>query len=126
MKNQNILTKFAVRWLVSSLGLWIAAAILGSERMSVSGHWVAWIIAGLVLAVFNMFLKPLIIFLSLPALLLTLGLFMFVVNGFLILLVHWIYPTLFVKNLGVAIVAGMILGLVNWLVSQVLEDFSRE
>jgi putative membrane protein len=80
----------------------------------------------LVLAVFNMFLKPLIIFLSLPALLLTLGLFMFVVNGFLILLVHWIYPTMFVKNLGVAIVAGMILGLVNWLVSQVLEDFSQE
>jgi putative membrane protein len=126
MKNRNFLTTFGARWLASSLGLWIAAAILGAERMTVSGHWAAWIIAGLVLAIINMFIKPFIIFLSLPALLLTLGLFMFVVNGFLILLVHWIYPTLYVKNLGVAIVAGMILGLVNWLISQVLEDFSKE
>jgi putative membrane protein len=101
MKNQNFLTMFLVRWL-------------------------AWIIAGFVLALINMLLKPLIVFLSLPALLLTLGLFMLVVNGFLILVVHWIYPTLYVKNLGVAIVAGMILGLVNWLISQVLEDFSKK
>jgi putative membrane protein len=126
MKNQNFLTMFLVRWLVSSLGLWIAAAFLGAERLTVSGHWIAWIIAGFVLALINMLLKPLIVFLSLPALLLTLGLFMLVVNGFLILVVHWIYPTLYVKNLGVAIVAGMILGLVNWLISQVLEDFSKK
>jgi putative membrane protein len=126
MKKQSLWIQFLVRWFASSLGLWIAAAILGSERMSVSGRWGAWIIAGLVLAVVNMLLKPLIVFLSLPALLLTLGLFMFVVNGFMILLAHWIYPTFYVKNLGVAIVAGMVLGLVNWLVSHILEDFSRE
>jgi putative membrane protein len=126
MKKQSLWIQFLVRWFASSLGLWIAAAILGSERMSVSGRRGAWIIAGLVLAVVNMLLKPLIVFLSLPALLLTLGLFMFVVNGFMILLAHWIYPTFYVKNLGVAIVAGMVLGLVNWLVSHILEDFSRE
>jgi uncharacterized membrane protein YvlD (DUF360 family) len=45
-----------------------------------------------------------------------------VVNGFLILLVHWIYSPLYVKNLGVAVVAGIIVGLVNFLVSKVLED----
>jgi putative membrane protein len=117
--------QFIVRWLVSSLGLWIAAALLGPERLSVGGRWGAWVGAGFFLAVVNMFLRPLLIFLSLPALLLTLGLFMLVVNGFLILLVSWIYDPLYVKSLGVAIVAGMILGLVNWLVSHILEDFKK-
>jgi putative membrane protein len=126
MKNQNLWMKFLFRWLASSLGLWIASAFLGAERLSVSGHWVAWIIAGFILAVVNMLLKPFLLFLSFPAILITLGLFMLVVNGFLILVVHWIYPTLYVKNLGVAIVAGIILGLVNWLMSQVLEDFSKK
>jgi putative membrane protein len=124
-KAQNLWMKFIIRWFVSSLGLWVAAAFLGADRISVSGHWVAWIIAGFVLALANMLIKPFLVFLSFPAILLTLGLFMLVVNGFLILLVSWIYNTLYVKNLGVAIVAGMILGLVNWLVSQVLEDFSK-
>jgi putative membrane protein len=126
MKKQNILFLFLVRWFVSSLGLWLAAAILGHERLNVSGHWVAWIITGFILALINMLLKPLLIFLSFPALLLTLGLFMLVVNGFLILLVHWIYPTFYVKSLGVAIVAGMILGLVNFLVSHILEDINHK
>jgi putative membrane protein len=125
MKKQNIWMQFIVRWLVSSLGLWIAAALLGPERLSVGGRWGAWVGAGFFLAVVNMFLRPLLIFLSLPALLLTLGLFMLVVNGFLILLVSWIYDPLYVKSLGVAIVAGMILGLVNWLVSHILEDFKK-
>jgi len=124
VQRQNPWVKFLVRWLVSSLGLWIAAAILGSDRMSVGGRWGAWIAAGFVLALINMLLKPLLIFLSFPALLLTLGLFMLVVNGFLILLASWIYHPLFVKNLSVAIVAGIILGLVNWLVTRVVEDFS--
>jgi putative membrane protein len=122
VQNQNPWMKFLVRWFVSALGLWVAAAFLGAERLSVSGHWVAWIVAGFVLALVNTLIRPFLVFLSLPALLLTLGLFMLVVNGFLILLVSWIYSTLYVANLGVAIVAGMILGLINWLVSQVLED----
>jgi putative membrane protein len=125
IKNQSLSRLFLVRWFVSGLGLWIAAAILGTERLSVNGHWIAWIIAGFILALVNMFIRPLLVLISFSAIALTLGLFMLVVNGFMILLVSWIYNTLYVKNFGVAIVAGMILGLVNWLVSQVLEDFSK-
>jgi putative membrane protein len=126
IKSQSLSKLFLVRWFVSSLGLWIAAAILGHDRLSVGDHWVAWIIAGFILALVNMFIRPLLVLFSFSAIALTLGLFMLVINGFLIILVSWIYNTLYVKNLGVAIVAGMILGLVNWLVSQVLEDFNRE
>jgi putative membrane protein len=122
----SLWVRFLVRWLVSGLGLWIASALLGSEHLSVGGRWGAWIAAGFFLALVNMLLKPLLIFLSIPALLLTLGLFMLVVNGFLILLVSWIYSPLYVKNLGVAIVAGIIVGFVNYLVTHILEDFSRK
>jgi putative membrane protein len=126
MKQSSFLMRFLVRWVVSSLGLWIAAAILGSEHLSVGGRWGAWIGAGFFLALINMFFKPLLVFLSIPALLLTLGLFMLVVNGFLILLASWIYNPLYVKNLWVAMVAGIIVSLVNFLVTQVLEDINQE
>jgi putative membrane protein len=125
VKQNSFWVKFLVRWLVCSLGLWIAAAILGPDRLSVGGRWGAWIIAGLFLALVNMLLKPLLVFLSIPALLLTLGLFMLVVNGFLVLVASWIYSPLFVENLWTAIVAGVIVGLVNYLVTHILEDFNH-
>ncbi len=122
---QSFWARFFVRWTVSSLGFWIAAALLGPDRLSVGGRWGAYIIAGFFLALVNMFLKPLLVFLSLPALLLSLGLFMLIVNGFLIIIVSWIYDPLYVKNLGVAVVAGLVIGLVNLLVSRVIEDFKK-
>jgi putative membrane protein len=126
MKQSGFVARFLVRWVVSSLGLWIASALLGGERLSVGGRWGAWIVAGFFLALINMFFKPLLVFLSIPALLLTLGLFMLVVNGFLIMLAGWIYSPLYVKNLGVAMLAGIIVSLVNFLVTQVLEDIKPE
>jgi putative membrane protein len=118
---QHILARFAVRWFVSALGLWIAVLLLGAERLSV-GDGVGTVIgAGFFLALVNMALKPLLVILSFPAIILSLGLFMLIINGVLIMVVHWIYSPLFVKNFGIAIVAGIIVGLVNFLVSQLLE-----
>jgi len=119
---QRYFMKFAVRWVVSSLGLWVASGILGSERLSVGNTWGTVIGAGFFLALVNMALKPILIILSFPAVILSLGLFMLVINGFLILLVSKIYDPLFVSSFGVAIVAGLIIGLVNFLVTKVLED----
>ncbi len=123
---KHVATRFAIRWIGSGLGLWIAAAILGSSHMAIGGGstktWVAATVAGFILAVINMFIKPLLIFLSLPAIIITLGLFMLVVNGLTILIVSWLYDPLFVSSIWSAIVAGIIIGLVNYLVSRVLED----
>lgn len=119
---KGLLTHFAIRWLVSSLGLYVAAAILGSERLSVGNSWTTVAGAGFFLALVNMALKPILVVLSFPAIILSLGIFMVVLNGFLILIADWLYDPLYVKNLGVAIIAGLIVGLVNFLVSRVLED----
>jgi putative membrane protein len=119
---QHFLMRFAARWLVSALGLWIASGILGPSRLSV-GHTAGTVIgAGFFLALVNMAVKPVLVILSFPAIILSLGLFMLILNGFLIMLVHWIYSPLYVSGLGAAIVAGIIVGLVNFLVSKVLED----
>lgn len=119
---QSFLMRFLARWLVSGLGLWIASGILGSSRLSVGNTWGTVIVAGFFLALVNMALRPILVILSFPAIILSLGLFMLVINGFLILLVHWIYSPLYVKSLWVAIIAGVIVGLVNFLVTKVLED----
>lgn len=98
---------------------------MGSSRMSV-GEGLATIIgAGFFLALVNMFIKPVLVFLSIPAILITLGFFMLVVNGLLILIVSWIYDPLYVRDLWVAIVAGMIIGLVNFLVTRIVEDIKK-
>ena len=79
------------------------------------------VIAGLILAAINALIKPVLVLLSLPAVLLSLGLFMLVINGFIVWLVSVIYPSFYVSGFGVAILTGIIVGLVNYLVSAVLE-----
>lgn len=119
---QHFLFKFGVRWLVSTLGLWVAASLLGPDRLSIGIGVGTAVGAGLFLALVNMALKPFLVILSFPAIILSLGLFMLVLNGLLILIASWIYSPLYVKNFGVAVVAGIIVGLVNFLVTKVLED----
>jgi putative membrane protein len=119
---QHFAMRFIVRWAVSSLGLWIASGILGPQRLSVGSTVATLLIAGFFLALVNMAIRPVLVLLSFPAVILSLGLFMLIINGFMILLVHWIYSGLYVKNLGVAVLAGIIIGLVNFLVSKILED----
>lgn len=104
------------------MGLWIAAALLGSQRLYIGGSWRTVVVAGFILALVNMIIKPILVILSFPAVILSLGLFMLVINGFLILLVHWVYNPFYVKNLGIAIIAGIIVGLVNFLVTKIMED----
>jgi len=116
------LSKFILRWFVSSLGLWVAAALLGSSRLNLGNNWKTVIFAGLFLALVNMLVKPLLIILSFPAIILSLGLFMLVLNGLLILLASWLYNPLYVRDIWVAIVAGVIVGLVNYLVTRVLKE----
>jgi putative membrane protein len=64
------------------------------------------------------------VFLSIPALLLTLGLFMLIINGLTVYLASVLYPPLQISSFGAAILTGVIIGLVNYLVTAILE--SRE
>lgn len=118
----NPLGRFLVRWFVCGLGLWIAANILGPERITYDDRLIVIVVAGLVLALINTVIKPIVVILALPALLFSLGLFMIIINAAMILLASKFYGQLDVDNFGTALVAGIIIGLVNYLVTAVLEE----
>ncbi|MBP6962171.1 phage holin family protein [Candidatus Saccharibacteria bacterium] len=115
-------SRFLVRWFVSAFGLWVAAGLLGNESISFEGKVSAIILSGLILAIVNTIIKPLVVFMTLPAVLLSLGVFMVVINALMVLLAARLYGPLQVDGFGVAIIAGLVIGLVNWLVSAFLEE----
>jgi len=119
--HQGFLYRFLLRWFICSLGLWVAAGLLGGH-VSYGNHIGVIIIAGLILAIINAVLKPIIVILSVPAILLTLGLFMLVVNGLTVYLASKLYSPLHISSFGVAILTGLVIGLVNYLVTAILED----
>lgn len=116
------LSRFLVRWVVSILGLWIASELLGNESISFGGRVSAIVISGFILAAVNTIVRPIIVLFTLPAVLLTLGIFMVFINGLMIMLAAWLYGPLEVSSYGIAIITGIVVGLVNWLVSALLED----
>lgn len=113
--------RFILRWFICSLGLWITAGLLG-ENVSYDSRLTVIIIAGLILALVNIVIRPLVVILSLPAILFSLGLFMIVINGLMVLLVSRLYPNLHINSFGAAMIAGIVIGLVNYLVSMLVED----
>jgi putative membrane protein len=121
MQHNKPLYSFLTRWLVCGLGLWIAAGFLGSS-INYDNKLRTVIIAGLVLAIINVVIKPIIVILSLPAILLSLGLFMIIINGLTVLIASKLYHPLHVTNFWAAVFAGMVIGLVNYLVTSILED----
>lgn len=117
--------RFVVRWLVSTLGLFLAAELLGPESISYDGGALALIVSGLLLAIVNTLVRPVVVFLTLPAVLLSLGIFMLVINALMVLLAAWLYAPLQIDGFGIALIVGIIIGIVNWLVSALLEDKNR-
>lgn len=114
-------TRFLTRWLVSSLGLWIAASFL-SNSISYNESFTVIVVAGLILAVINTTLKPILVIFSLPVIMYTLGLFTIIINGLTVLIASKLYSPLDVTNFWAAIFAGMVIGLVNYLVTAILEE----
>jgi putative membrane protein len=118
------LPSFLTRWFVCSLGLWIAASFL-SNSISYNSQLRVIIVAGLVLAIINIVLKPILVIFTLPAILLTLGLFTIIINGLTVFIASKLYGPLHITNFWAAVFAGMVIGLVNYLVTAILEDTEK-
>lgn len=113
---------FVVRWVLNSLGLWVAVRLLGAENTIEGATQSVWIflIAGLIFSVINSVFRPIAIILSLPAILLTLGLFTLVVNGLMVYISLKLAPGLNMTFWD-SVLTGIILSLVNYIVSSALE-----
>jgi putative membrane protein len=82
--------------------------------ISFRGGWLSLFLAGAIFGLFNAVVRPLALFLSLPALVLTLGLFYFVLNGILLWLAALVIPGYRVSGIVAAILGGLVVGVVNW------------
>jgi putative membrane protein len=120
-KQKGFIYTFLVRWFVCSLGFWIAAGLF-QRSISYNNQISVIIIAGALLALLNMVIKPLLVLVSMPIMLITLGLFMIVVNGLTVYLVSVLYAPLRIEYFWTAICTGIIIGLVNYLVTTILEN----
>ena len=102
---------FALRILVGVLGLWLAAAIV--PGISVHGTWTL-LGAALLLGVANAVVRPFVIVLTLPITVLTLGLFLLVVNAAMLGLVAWLLEGLAIAGFGSALLGALVVGLAGW------------
>lgn len=118
MRQQFI--SFIIRWLLNTLGLWLAVRIFGTGYVDNPDEISIFLVAGLVFSIVNALLRPIVIILSLPALLVTLGLFMLVVNGFLVYVALAIAPG-FSMTFWHSILTGIVISLLNYTVSNVIE-----
>jgi len=118
---RNRLVIFIIRWLFNSLGLWTALRLLGTgyDNIHLTITLTGILIAGLIFSIINTILKPIIVILSLPAILLTLGFFMIIVNGVLVYISLKLSPGISMSFVN-SILAGMLLSLVNYIVSATL------
>jgi putative membrane protein len=115
--------QFLLRWAVCSAGLWIASLLFNTVEIRGS-QTVALIFGGLMLALVNAVIKPVVILLSLPAIMLSLGLFTVIINGLMVALVGWLYGPVDVETFGAAILTGVIIGLLNFIITKILEGRS--
>lgn len=113
---------FIVRWVLNAFGLWIAVRLLGTgiENVEVTAGTGGFLLAGLIFSVVNSVFKPLAVILSLPAILLSLGLFVIVVNGALVYVSIALSPGISMSFFN-SILTGIILSLINYIVSAAVE-----
>src|SRR5262245_27616998 len=105
---------FFVRLVISALGLWLAQAIVPGIEISGTGTLVA---AALLLGIVNALVRPLVILLTLPLTLVTLGLFLLVVNAAMLGLVAALLDGFHVSGFGAALLGSIVVGLTGWVAS---------
>ena len=105
---------FLIRTLISALGLWLASKLVPSLYFSGPGTL---LLAALLLGVVNAVVRPVLVLLTLPITLLTLGFFLLVVNAAMIGLVAALLDGMSLGGFGSAFFAAIIVSLTSWIAS---------
>lgn len=114
-----MLRRFLLTWLANFIGLFVASIFFNGIDVQ-GGIWVL-IIASLVFGIVNALLRPIIVILSLPAIVLTLGFFSLVINALLLYLTSAIYKPLHVNSIWAAMGAVIVVWLANYAMSFIIE-----
>ena len=115
--------RFLVRVALNAIAIVIAAYLV--PGIIVSGTAAA-LIAGLILGFVNAIVRPILILLTLPATLLTLGLFLFVVNAICLALTAGLVPGFDISGFGGAFLGALVVTLVSWVLNALLMTDARK
>lgn len=102
---------FLLRFVICALGLWLAEEILPGIQVDNAGSLIA---AALLLGVINAFVRPVLVILTLPITVVTLGLFLIVINAGMVGLVAWILPGFHVAGFWSALFGALIVSITGW------------
>jgi putative membrane protein len=105
---------FLLRWAISALGLWLADQILAGVHFDSLQDLAA---AALLLGIVNAVVRPLAVFFTLPFTLVTLGLFLLVINAAMLALVAWLLTGFHVAGFGSALAGWVIVSVTSWVAS---------
>lgn len=102
--------------LVNCVGLLAASYLVPGIHYDTSKGLGYLVLAGVVIGLINLLVKPIVSFFSLPLIVLTLGLFFLAINGLMLYLAAGLLDGLSIDGCGWAIAGGAVMGLFNWLV----------
>jgi len=105
--------KLFFHWLIAALSIGIAAYIVPNVSVTLVGA----LIAAVVLGALNLFIRPILVILTLPITIVTLGLFSLVINAFLVMLASYLVPGFVVLGFWTALLFALALSIVNWVFS---------
>jgi len=107
----GVMTAFILRWFVTTVAVFVAERLI--PGITCSG-WETLLGASLLLGIINAFIRPVLLLLSLPFIIVTMGLFIFVINALLLLLVSKIIPAFTVDGFWSAFFGAIIISIVSW------------
>jgi len=111
-----------IRWLILTVAIMVAAHVI--EGIEVKGFWSAFLAAA-ILGVLNALFRPILIILTLPINILTLGLFTFVINAVLLMMVSGVIGGFEVHGFWSALLGSLLISVVSWLLSSFISDQGR-
>lgn len=116
------MTGFILRAVIAALGLWLATYWVRGVRIDTPTTLV---LAGLLLGVMNAVVRPIVVILTLPLTLLTLGFFLLVVNALMVLLVALLLPGFHLSGFWPAFLTALIVSVTGWIASWLIGPRGR-
>jgi putative membrane protein len=107
-------TAFLIRWLVTTIAVFAAEKIIPGIHCQSAGALLG---ASLLLGIINAFVRPILLLLSIPFIILTMGLFILVVNALMLMLVAQIIPSFGVDGFWSAFFGSIVISFVSWILS---------
>lgn len=115
--------RILVHWIILTISVIFAAYVLDGI---VIRDWLAAFLGAAVLGVLNVSLRPLLIILTLPVNILTLGLLTFVINAFMLKIAAYIIPGLDVRGFWTAFFGALIVSFTSWLLNSLAKPSRRQ